>query len=376
MTSADFTASETTWMSRALRLARRGLYTTRPNPRVGCVLTSRGNLVGEGWHVRAGEPHAEVLALRQAGSEAVGATAFVTLEPCSHHGRTPPCCDALIESGVAEVIVAMVDPNPRVAGTGLARLSSAGLTVRSGLLTAGARELNPGYVRRMTTGRPWVRVKLAASLDGRSAMASGESRWITGTDARRDVHRLRARSCAIVSGIGTVLADDPALTVRDVTDASDVPPPLRVILDPDLRMSPRAAMLSQPGRTLVFTRCADAAPRRALERAGAEVGCLAAGKRGLDLPPVLDELGSREVNEVLVEAGPSLAGAFLREGLVDELIIYHAPHLMGDAARPLLRLPGLDRMEQRLGLVFSDVRRIGDDLRLILHPRQRDSDVE
>lgn len=364
-------------MARALQLARKGLWTTRPNPRVGCVLVRDGRIVGEGLHLRAGEAHAEIQALRTAGEQARGATAFVTLEPCSHYGRTPPCADALQEAGVAGVVAAMEDPNPKVAGQGLARLAAAGIRVRAGLLAEEAEALNIGFVTRMRRGRPWVRVKLAASLDGRTAMASGESRWITGADARRDVHRLRARSCAIVTGIGTVLADDPSLTVRDVADASGVPAPLRVVLDSGLNMSPGAAMFGLPGNVLVLTAVDAPARRQALVQAGADVVRVEAGADGrLRLAAVLALLAEREINEVLVEAGPVLAGAFLQAGLTDELVLYQAPQLIGHAARPLLHLSGLDRLAQRVALELTDVRQVGNDLRLTARPRLHGAGAE
>lgn len=355
-------------MARALQLARHGLWTTRPNPRVGCVIVREGESVGEGWHARAGEAHAEVNALKAAGEAAQGATAYVTLEPCSHHGRTPPCVDALIAAGVSRVVVAARDPNPAVAGRGLARLREAGVDVCEGVAETEAVALNAGFMRRMTEGRPWVRAKLAASLDGRTAMASGESRWITGNAARADVHRWRARSCAVVTGRGTVVADDPAMTVRDVPDAAEVPPPLRVVLDSRLQTPVDAAILRQPGPVLILTACDDARRRGDLEAAGAEVEKLPAGPHGLDLEAALRALAHRQVNEVLVEAGPTLVGAFVAAALVDELILYQAPHLMGHEGRPLLCLPGLERMAQRLPLRLLDVRQLGDDVRILARP--------
>ncbi len=354
-------------MARALQLAERGQWTTRPNPRVGCVLVNQGDVVGEGWHERAGQPHAEVHALRQAGERARGATAYVTLEPCSHHGRTPPCAEALARAGVARVVAAMEDPNPRVAGRGMRHLQAAGIQTASGLMQDQAQGLNAGFCRRMTSGMPYVRIKLAASLDGRTAMASGESRWITGPESRADVHRLRARSCAVITGAGTVLADDPALTVRDVPGAGAVPAPLRVVLDSRLRISPDAQMLQGGGPVVIYTASRDAALAEALMRRGARVESIARDGR-IPLQRVLELLAASQINEVLVEAGPTLAGAFLAEDLVDELWLYQAMHLMGHAARPLLSLPGLDRMDQRRPLRLQDVRAMGNDLRLILQP--------
>ncbi len=366
-----FGASDYAFMAHALQLAERGVYTTSPNPRVGCVLVKDGVIVGEGWHEFAGGPHAEVHALAQAGEAARGATAYVTLEPCSHHGRTPPCADGLIAAGVARVIAAMEDPNPLVAGKGLQRLADAGIVVDSGLLKVQAEQLNPGFVRRMREERPYVRCKLAMSLDGRTAMASGESKWITGVAAREDVQRLRARSCAIVTGIGTVLADDPSLNVRLDLPGGRERQPLRVVLDPHLSMSPTARMLGLPGKTLVVTACSERAPREALERAGAEVVYLPHGVDAIDLTGLMKLLASRQVNEVLVETGATLSGALLRAGLLDELIVYMAPLLMGDQARGLFRMPGLESMEQRIELAIRDVRAVGQDWRITAAPRAR-----
>jgi len=351
-------------MARALQLAQRGLLTATPNPRVGCVLVKNGKNIGEGWHVRAGEPHAEVHALRAAGAAAQGATAYVTLEPCSHHGRTPPCAEALIEAGVARVVCAMQDPNPRVAGQGFAMLRAAGIAVECGLMEAAARDLNIGFVSRMTRGLPFVRSKIAASLDGRTALANGVSQWITGAAARVDVQHWRARSCALVTGIGTVLADDPQLNVRIATERQ----PLRVVLDSALRMPPTARML-QGGRVLVCTASQDAGKRAALERQGAEVLLLPVTAGQVDLPAVLRELARRGINEVLVEAGKTLNGALLRAGLVDELLLYLAPQLLGDAARGLADLGELTQLEQRVGLVWQEVRHVGGDMRITVRIR-------
>lgn len=359
-------------MAEAVRLAWQGRYSTHPNPNVGCVIVNDGRVVGRGWHPRAGEPHAEVFALREAGERARGATAYVTLEPCSHQGRTPPCADALIEAGVKRVVAAMQDPNPLVAGQGLARLRAAGIAVETGLLEAQARQLNPGYIQRMQHGRPWVRLKLAASLDGHTAMASGESQWITGEAARRDVQRLRAQSSAIVTGIGTVLADDPSMTVRlDAAQLNGVEPvrqPLRVVLDSQLRMPATARLLQRPGDTLVLTGNTDQAAWQSLQTAGADVAAVRTAADRPDPAAVLALLAERGINEVLLECGPTLAGAFMTAGLVDELILYLAPHLMGDAARGLFRLPGLEKMQDRIPLTWADVRRVGTDLRLTLKP--------
>ncbi len=365
-------------MARAIRLAERGLYSTDPNPRVGCVLVRDGAMVGEAWHRRAGEPHAERLALAAAGDRARGATAFVTLEPCCHQGRTPPCTQALIEAGVARVVCAMVDPNPLVAGKGLAALREAGVETRSGLLEEQARGLNPGFIKRMERGLPYVRCKLAASLDGRTAMASGESRWISSEASRRDVHRLRARSSAIVTGVVTVLADDPSLNVRlSTADLPGLEPgqpvrqPVRVILDSALRTPPDARLLGLEGRTLIG--CTRASPTREAElrAAGAEVRVLPDEHGRVGLEPLMRWLAAEEINEVLLESGPTLAGSALTGGLIDELVVYLAPHLMGDGARGLFRLPLLERMEHRVPLILDEVRRVGPDLRLRLRPAPR-----
>lgn len=360
---SEFTTADFQHMARALRLAERGLYTTAPNPRVGCVLTRDGQVVGEGWHEYAGGPHAEINALKAAGGLAAGATAYVTLEPCSHHGRTPPCSDALIKAGVSRVVAAMKDPNPRVSGEGLARLREAGINVLAGLLEDEAEALNPGFVKRMRTAKPYVRCKLAASLDGRTAMASGESKWITSEAARRDVHRLRARSSAIMTGIGTVLTDDPSLNVR-LEGYESVRHPLRVILDPRLSTPENAGMLRLPGETLIVTASDDDEQRERLETAGAEVVRLAGGPDAIDLPALMRLLAEREMNEVLLETGATLSGAALRAGIIDEMTIYLAPLLMGDAARGMFHLPGLDTMTQGIELDIQDVRAVGRDWRV------------
>lgn len=361
--------ADSLWMARALRLAEKGRYTTDPNPRVGCVLVRDGKVVGEGWHRRAGAPHAEIEALRAAGSAARGADCYVTLEPCCHHGRTPPCTEALIDAGVRRVVAAMEDPNPRVAGRGLARLRESGIETVCGVLADEAERLNRGFVSRHRRGRPWVTAKLAASLDGRTALASGESRWITSAEARADVHHLRAAASAILTGIGTVLADDPRLDAR--LEGETVVQPLRVVVDSRLRMPPTARMLGLPGETLVAV-CGDEAERRArLEAAGATVWQAPARDGRVDLAALLAELGRREINEVLVEAGPRLNGALAAAGLVDEWIVYLAPCLLGDGARGLFHLPGIDRMDRRIELAWVETRRVGPDLRLRLRPRDR-----
>lgn len=361
-------------MARALELAGDGRFTTDPNPAVGCVLVRDGERVGEGCHRQAGEPHAERHALRVAGERARGATCYVTLEPCAHTGRTGPCAEALIEAGVSRVVAAMQDPNPLVAGQGFARLRAAGIEVSVGLLERQARALNPGFIKRMQTGLPLLRVKLAMSLDGRTALANGESKWITGPAAREDVQYWRAAASAIVTGVGTVLADDPALTVRPADwrlrhyPGDRVRQPLRVVLDSVLRTPPTARLLKEPGDTLILTRIAETDPRAcALIAQGASVQTLP-GDDGqeLDLPTVLQALAERHCNTLLVEAGPTLAGALMAADLVDELLLYMAPTLLGDQARPLLALPQLATMADRIRLQFADVSRIGDDLRLTL----------
>ncbi len=367
------TSDDHRFMAQALQLARRGLYTTHPNPRVGCLLVRDGEVVGEGYHRQAGEPHAERNAIAAAGDAARGATAYVTMEPCCHEGRTPPCSDGLIEAGVTRVVAAMEDPNPLVAGQGLAQLQQAGIEVQCGLLEAEAAALNPGFIKRMRQGLPYVRCKLAMSLDGRTAMANGESRWITGEAARRDVQELRARSAAIVTGVGTVLADDPSLNVRLRPDAMptelELHQPVRVVLDSNLQMPADAKMLSLPGVTVVICGAArDPLARSRLESSGALVVRRAADGERIDLRSAFEFLAAEEINEILLEAGPTLAGPALAAGLVDELVIYIAPHLMGDSARGLLHLPGLEKMQDRIALEISDVRSVGKDIRVTARP--------
>ncbi len=355
-------------MARALQLARRGLFTTSPNPRVGCVVVAGSEIVGEGFHQRAGEAHAEVHALRAAGTRARGSTVYVTLEPCAHHGRTPPCVDALIAAGVGRVVAAMADPNPLVGGAGLAALRAAGIATEVGVLEDDARELNIGFVSRMTRGRPWVRLKAAASLDGKTALENGSSQWITGVDARRDGHAWRARSCAVLTGIGTVRDDDPQLTVRDVPTTRQ---PLRVLVDARLE-TPLSARILQGAADAapVLIACAieDAARAAALRARGAQVVVLpnAAGK--VDLAALFEELARRGINEVLTEAGFKLNGSLLREGCVDELLLYLAPCLIGDAAQGLFNLAALTSLAERRELAIADVRRIGPDIRILARP--------
>lgn len=350
-------------MARALELAERGLYTTTPNPRVGCVIVREGRMVGEGWHERAGGPHAEVNALAMAGAAAQRATVYVSLEPCAHHGRTPPCASTLVAAGVGRVVAAMRDPNPEVAGKGFAILQHAGITVECGLLEDEARELNIGFVQRMTRGRPWVRMKIAASLDGKTALNNGSSRWITGPEARRDGHAWRARACAVLTGIGTVRDDDPELTVREVETPRQ---PLRVVVDSRLETPPAAKVLRNGA--LIAAALDGGEKSRALRERGAEIVVLpnAAGK--VELAALMRELARRELNEVHVEAGFRLNGSLLGEGLVDELLVYLAPHLIGDAARGMFHLPALEDLGARRALEIRDVRRVGPDIRVIARP--------
>lgn len=364
-----FTADDHHYMTRALRLAEQGRYSTHPNPRVGCVLVRDNAVVGEGWHMRAGEPHAEVHALRVAGEQARGATVYVTLEPCAHQGRTPPCTEALLAAGVARVIAATPDADSRTAGIGLAILRAAGIEVAQGLLQAEARRLNAGFFSRLERGRPRVTLKMAMSLDGRTALASGQSHWITGEAARQDVQYLRAASAAILTGSGTVLADDPRLTVRLPGDWRQ---PLRVVLDTHLRTMPRARLLQAPGEVLIFNAGDAGAKRAALEAAGARLEAVPLAGGCLDLTAVLQRLAVLECNDVLVEAGARLAGALLEARLVDELIIYMAPHLLGHRGQPLAELPGIALMQQRLPLTITGLRAVGEDWRIDAIPAQHE----
>lgn len=399
-----FSAADHAHMAEALALAARGRYSTHPNPRVGCVVVAHGRVIGRGFHVRAGEPHAEVHALREAGPLPPGTTVYVTLEPCAHQGRTPPCADALVAAAPSRVVVAGLDPNPLVAGQGVTRLRAAGITVDVGLMRAEAEALNPGFLRRIAGGLPWLRLKLAASLDGRTGMASGESKWITGPEARRDVQRWRAASSVVLTGIGTVLADDPSLNVRpedwtdatvlapvqaDVHERSDAPvrQPRRVVLDGQLRLPPAAALLAVAGETVVVGAgpagepLTDAAAlawlaaqddarserARALVQAGALLVLMPTVANEIDLHALMRWLATQGCNEVLVEAGARLAGACLRAGLVDELLLYQATTLLGSAGRPLTEWP-LTRMDQQRRLQLADLRQLGQDVRLTLRP--------
>jgi len=359
----SFSAADHGFMARALQLAQRGLCGTTPNPRVGCVVVRDGLLIGEGWHERAGLPHAEaaaLLAIVGAGGTAKGATCYITLEPCSHFGRTPPCADALIEAGVARVVAAMTDPNPLVAGQGMARLAAAGIDVASGLLAAEARELNIGFVSRMTRGRPWLRLKVAASLDGKTALNNGVSQWITGAEARRDAHRWRARSCAVLTGIGTVRDDNPRLTVRDVPTTRQ---PLKVVIDSRLETPPDAAVLDG-GNVLIAAARDDGDRSAALRARGAEIVLLPNAQGKVELADLLQELGRRGINEVLAEAGTRLNGSLLREGCVDELLIYQAPLLIGDSARGMFGLAELGDLAGAKRLDIIERRAVGADLRI------------
>ncbi|WP_225972284.1 bifunctional diaminohydroxyphosphoribosylaminopyrimidine deaminase/5-amino-6-(5-phosphoribosylamino)uracil reductase RibD [Hydrogenovibrio thermophilus] len=378
--SNTFSDFDIQMMTRAMSLARQGEFSTKPNPAVGCVITKDNRIIAEGWHQRAGEPHAERVALAAAQESVEGATVYVTLEPCSHHGKTPPCADALVEAKVGRVVVAMEDPNPLVAGQGLARLGAAGIDVQSGLLEAEAEALNAGFAHAMRCNLPYVRLKMANSLDGHTAMANGESQWITGAAARHEVHRMRAKSGALVTGIGTVLADDPSMTVRlpeaelqtmNLSEAESHP--IRVVLDAHLSMPVDAKMLSQPGRTILMTsrETAEDHPElvELLANAGAEIVAVEADGDKLDILSVLEYLYQEEqVFDVLVEAGAIVAGAFLQSGYVNELHVFMAPCLMGHEAKPMFFLPGLVEMSDKMPFQYQSVQTVGDDLHLVLKP--------
>ena len=352
-------------MANALQLASHGQYSCDPNPRVGSLVVNNGEIVGRGWHQRAGSAHAEIAALDDAGSRAKGATVYVTLEPCCHFGKTPPCTSALIDAGVSRVVAAMEDPNPKVAGQGFAALRRAGIETMSGVLEVAAEALNRGFCHRMRFAKPFVFSKLAMSLDGRTAMSSGESRWITSDASRRDVHRLRAQSSAILTGIETVLADDPALTARVEIGACEIIQPLRVVLDSRLRLPLNANLIDQPGKVLMLTASNDKDKKAALEKRGVCVERVNADSSGsLDLSECMVFLGQYGINTVMVEAGPRLNGALLQQGLVNEWIVYVAPCIMGDAARGLALLPGLEEMKDRIPMALFDIRMVGRDLRL------------
>ena len=355
--------SDSAFMQLALEWAARGMYTTAPNPRVGCVIVQNGAVIGAGHTQPAGQAHAEIMALRDAaarGLDVRGATAYVTLEPCNHHGRTPPCSEALVRAGLGRVVVAIKDPNPLVAGQGMATLAAAGIAVEAGVLAEQAYELNIGFFSRMQRGRPWVRLKAAASLDGMTALHNGQSQWITGAQARADGHAWRARACAILTGIGTVKADDPALTVRAV----DTPrQPRRIIVDSQLEIDPAARVLAGAPSWIV-TASTDTARHAALTAAGHEIIVLPNDAGKVDLPALMQELGRREINELHVEAGAKLNGSLVREGCVDELLVYLAPSLIGDA-QGMFALPALSRLDQQYRLRFHDVATVGADLRIL-----------
>lgn len=355
-----FSDQDRLFMRRALDLAEKGLYTTTPNPRVGAVIVQDGKIVGQGWHEQAGMPHAEIHAIRDAASLAQGATLYVTLEPCSHQGRTPPCADAVVDAGIARVVVAMQDPNPLVSGRGLKRLMDAGINVQCGLMEMEALALNPGFVSRMRHGRPWIRMKIAASLDGKTALENGTSKWITGDEARRDGHRFRARACAILTGIGTVLADDPRLDVRDVETSRQ---PLKIVLDSRLRIPADAKIVGS--NLLVAAAEENIEKRMALEKAGAEVVFLPDGQGSVDLHALLKELAGRGINELHVEAGEKLNGALLEADFVDEFVFYLAPCLLGKHAKGMFDMPALQQMEGRYALEISDLEMFGKDLRIL-----------
>ncbi|MDO8417214.1 MAG: bifunctional diaminohydroxyphosphoribosylaminopyrimidine deaminase/5-amino-6-(5-phosphoribosylamino)uracil reductase RibD [Agitococcus sp.] len=365
--------TDSAYMARALQLAAEGLYTTQPNPRVGCVIVKDGQIIGEGFHARAGQPHAEVHALQQAGAQAKGATSYVTLEPCAHYGRTPPCANALINAQVSRVVIAALDSNPLVAGKGQAMLEAVGISTTVGVLEAEAKALNTGFFRCMAGGLPYVRVKTAASLDGRTAMQSGESKWITGQDARRDVQKWRAQSGAIITGIGTVLADNPSLTVRpeDWTDwhYGEVVQPKRVVLDSHLRIPLDALILQTAGVIIVTNQDITHIKVQQLQAVGVEVWCFdSSSSAKINVLQVLKKLAEQGVNDVLVEAGAAVAGAFVEANLVDEWVLYFAPTLLGSEARPMFDWP-IQTMAQQQKLQISDMRMIGKDLRVLATAR-------
>ena len=360
--------SDEYWMALAIQQARRGMYTTSPNPRVGCVIVKNNVLVGAGAHLQAGTPHAEVHALRDAGEQARGATAYVTLEPCSHTGRTPPCADALVKANVGRVVVAMTDPNPLVSGRGIKRLQDAGIVVTQGVLTSEAEALNPGFIKRMTTGMPWMRAKLACSLDGKIALANGVSQWITGPAARKDVQRFRAQSCAVLTGSGTVKADNPSLLVRpEQAELSDYPltqcrQPLRVVIDTEQQLTPDLAMFNDGSPVLlvingtskyVFANAVTVIPAQ-----------MDTPSQKVSLTWLIEELGRRGLNDIWVEAGAGLAGALLADNLIDELIVYQAPKVLGDKGMSMLTLPLYQQINQAPHLKLTDLRHIAEDIRM------------
>lgn len=359
------------YMAEAMRLARKGLFTVRINPRVGCVLVKGGRIVGHGYHAYAGQQHAEINAINNAAEDVENSTVYVTLEPCSHHGKTPPCTESLVAAGIRRVVVATQDPNPLVNGKGLAYLNEKGLETHCNVLENEALELNKGFFQRMRTGRPYVTVKSAISLDGKTALSSGKSQWITCQAARLDVHKLRARSCAILTGIGTVLADDPLLSVRlsheQLGLEAKPEQPIRAVVDTHLRIPESAKMLQSPGRTIVYTGSKDTSKIDRLQRENVEIVKMQATEM-LELAEVLQDLGARGINEVLIEAGATLVGSLLHQGLVDEMVIYMAPHLIGETGKGLAGLPMITDMQDRLAMRVEEISAIGVDIRLRVRP--------
>lgn len=349
-------------MSHALRLAEKGLFTTSPNPRVGCVIVNGGKVVGTGWHERVGEPHAEIYALQEAGDLARGATVYVTLEPCSHHGRTPPCVDALIRAGVCKVVMAMDDPNPHVNGQGKERLQKAGIEIQTGLLADEAKQLNIGFVNRMRHGRPWVRTKIATSLDGRTALKNGKSQWITSESARQDGHKWRARSCAILTGISSVRKDDPQLTVRYIETSRQ---PIRIVVDSNLEIPLQAKLLQNADTTWIYTVQTNKEKIHRLEDIGAHIVVLPDSVGKVDLKAMMVKLAEAGINELLVEAGPVLNGALVTAGLVDEIVFYFAPSLLGNSAQAMVAMPEITDLSEKYDLQMTDIRKIGVDIRLM-----------
>ena len=382
MSNQETIKTDVFYMQEAINLAKKGLYSTKPNPAVGCVLVKDGLIIAEGWHQKAGQPHAERVALANAGDKAEGSTAYVTLEPCSHYGKTPPCADALIEAKVARLVVAMQDPNPLVSGQGIQRIKNAGIEVIVGVLEAESKELNLGFIQKMEKQLPFVRLKMASSLDGRTAMINGESHWITGEESRQEVHKMRALSGALITGIGTVLADNPSLTVR-LSDAElaklnlsqENCHPIRVVLDPNLSMPIDAKMLSLPGRTILMTskETVERSPEliELFHNQGVEIVAVSAQNDRLDIESILRYLAQEEnINDVMVESGAIVAGAFVQSGLVNELHSFIAPSLMGNMAKPMFMLPGIESMDQKMNFKIKQIERFGEDIRLILVPKE------
>jgi diaminohydroxyphosphoribosylaminopyrimidine deaminase / 5-amino-6-(5-phosphoribosylamino)uracil reductase len=358
----NFSAEDHAFMARALKLTENGRFTATPNPSVGCVIVKNGRIIGEGWHEKAGGPHAEAHALARCGEDPAGATVYVTLEPCAHHGRTPPCAEALVKAKVARAVAAIEDPNPQVAGKGLAMLNAANIRSEVGLMADEARRVHRGFLSRMARGRPWVTVKLGASLDGRTALKNGVSRWITSAEARRDVHAMRARSCAVMTGIGTVLVDDPALTVRDVPCVRQ---PLKVLLDSRLEIADSAKVLDG-GNVLIITATGDEGRAEVLREQGFRVERVGTEtiKGKVDLDAMMQVLGKHGLNEVMVETGARLNGSLVQAGVVDEIVTYVAPSLLGDLSLGMFAFGELTGLDQKVELNFTDVRRVGPDIRI------------